>query len=181
MSTPSRPGWFRRPAERLSRQGRLRRGRPADRAAVAPRALAIAAPLAFTMMLAGCGSERENHRRLHVLQRDPVLACHVEGVQPWKALDTAGTTQGVGFGGISPTLVVRNLWLTGDAGRVTAELSTCAAKAGWSVHPSTTEIVGLSAWKRFDDRWDANLDVYVGVNPFEHRPEVQINIETDPV
>jgi hypothetical protein len=52
---------------------------------------------------------------------------------------------------------------------------------GWSVHASATEIVGFSVRKRFDDRWDANLDVYVGVNPFEHRPEVQINIETDPV
>ena len=158
LSTPRPPRSFRHP-ERVSRRVRLLRARSAYRVALLPRALAIGAALVGAAILAGCAAERENVRRLHVLQGDQVLGCHVDGVTPWKVADMAGTTNGVGFGGISPTLVVRRLRLTGDASRVAAELSTCAANAGWSVHPSCTTIVGFSARKRFDDRWDALLNV----------------------
>jgi hypothetical protein len=144
------------------------------------RGLAIVAALVIAALLAACGSDQENDRRLHVLQADQFLRCRVDGAKRWKALDTAGTTHGIGFGGTSPTLVIRDLRLTGNVGRVTAQLSTCAAQAGWSVHPLTTGIAGFWARKRFEDRWNATLNVYVG-NPALQPPAVEIRIETDPV
>lgn len=92
-----------------------------------------------------------------------------------------GTRQGIGFGGTSPTLVPRDLRLTGNVDRVRAQLSSCAARAGWPVHPFTTGIAGFWARKRFEDRWDAILSVYVGDHVFSQQPAVEIRIQTDPV
>lgn len=143
--------------------------------------LAIAAALVIVALLSACGSDQENDRRLSVLQHDQFLRCRVDGAEPWTVLDTAGTTHGIGFGGTSPTLVLRDLRLTGNIDRVTAQLSACAAQAGWPVHPFTTGIAGFWARKRFENRWNAILNVYVGDHIFGQRPAVEVRIETDPV
>jgi hypothetical protein len=143
--------------------------------------LAIAAALVIAALLSACGSNQENSRRLHILQQDQFLQCRVDGAKPWTVLDKAGTTDGIGFGGTSPTLVLRDLRLTGNVGRVTAQLSRCAAQAGWPVHPFTTGIAGFWARKRFEDRWNAILNVYAGDHVFGQQPAAEIRIETGPV
>jgi hypothetical protein len=168
-------------AERVSSDARFPWAKSADHPAVVAKGLAIAAALVIAALLSACGSDQENDRRLNVLQHDQFLRCRVDGAKPWTVLDTAGTTHGIGFGGTSPTLVLRDLRLTGNIDQVTAQLSTCAAQAGWSVHPFTTGIAGFWARKRFEDRWNATLNVYVGDHVFRQQPAVEIRIETDPV
>ena len=167
--------------ERVSSGARFPRARSAGHPAAVAKGLAIAAARLIPALLSALGSGRENRRRLHVLHQDQFLRCRVDGAEPWTVLDTAGTTHGIGFGGTSPTLVLRDLRLTGSIDQVTAQLSACAAHAGWSVHPLTTGIAGFWARKRFEDRWNATLNVYVGDHVFRQQPAVQIRIETEPV
>jgi hypothetical protein len=168
-------------AEHVSSDARFPCAEPADHPAVVAMGLAIATALAIAVFLSACGSDQENDRSLNILQHDQFLRCRVHGVKPWTVLDTAGTTHGIGFGGTSPTLVLRDLRLTGNVDRVTAQLSACGAQAGWPVHPFTTGIAGFWARKRFEDRWNATLNGYVGDHVFKQQPAVEIRIEADPV
>jgi hypothetical protein len=165
-------------AERVSGDARFPCARSAGHPAVVAKGLAIAAALVIAALLSACGSDQENDRRLHILQQDQFLQCRVDGTKPWTVLDRAGTTHGIGFGDRSPTLVLRDLRLTGNVDRVTTQLSTCAAQAGWPVHPFTTGIAGFWARKRFEDRWNATLHVYVGDHILRQQPAVEIRIET---
>jgi hypothetical protein len=127
-------------------------------------------------VLAACGSDAENERRLHVLQNDQVLHCHLAGATPWKVLDMPGTT----FAGGAVTRVLRDLRRTGDRRQVNTEVAACAGRAGWSLHPQPARLPGFWATKRFEDRWDATLSVDPDVHIFGHAAVV-LTIETDPV
>jgi hypothetical protein len=143
----------------------------------------MAAALSLAATLAACASDSANAHRLHVLQHDPVLRCRPVGVTQAGALDSAGSRNGIGFGGVSPTDLVRNFRLTGDANRVAAELSACATHAGWAVAAdpvSKPSFLVLRGHKQFEDRWNASLEIFIG-NDSQHRPSVQLEIDTEPV
>ena len=138
----------------------------------------IVAVFAFTAVLAGCTSA-ESQRRFHILQHDPVLACHIAGVTPWLNLDQIENSDGLGTN--DQIEISRVLHLTGSASVVAAELITCARKAGWSVTVPSFDSQSFWGQKRFDGRWNASIQVFVGPDVFKGQPAVEMNIDTDRV
>ena len=138
----------------------------------------VVAVFAFTSVLAACTSE-ESQRRFHILQHDPLLACHIAGVTPWINLDRIENSDGLATN--DQIVVERDLHLTGSASLAAAELSTCARKAGWSITVPSFDRQSFWGQKRFDGRWNASIQVFVGPDVFEGQPAVEMIIETDRV
>lgn len=156
---------------------RSRRRRVLSVASLATLARAVAI-LSFISVLAGCTSD-ESQRRFHVLQHDPFLACHVAGVTPWINLDRIENSDGLGTN--DQIVVERDLHLTGSASLAAAELITCARKAGWSITVPSFDRQSFWGQKRFDGRWNASIQVFVGPDVFKDQPAVEMIIETDRV
>jgi hypothetical protein len=135
----------------------------------------VVAVFAFTSVLAGCTST-ESQRRFHILQHDPLLACHIAGVTPWINLDRIENSDGLGTN--DQIVVERDLHLTGSASLAAAELSTCARKAGWSITVPSFDRQSFWGQKRFDGRWNASIQVFVGPDVFEGQPAIEMIIET---
>lgn len=135
----------------------------------------VAAIFSCLSVLAGCTSQ-ESQRRFHVLQHDPVLACHVAGVTPWVDLDRIENSGGLGTN--DQIVVERDLHLTGSASLAAAELIRCARKAGWSVTVPGFDRQSFWGQKRFDGRWSASIQVFAGPDVFKGQPAVEMIIET---
>ncbi|MBO0822292.1 MAG: hypothetical protein J2P27_00350 [Actinobacteria bacterium] len=136
----------------------------------------VIAVFAVTSVLAGCTSE-ESQRRFHVLQRDPFLDCHVAGVTPWINLDRIDNS----YDSANQIWVERDLHLIGSASLAFAELTRCARKAGWSITVPSYNPQSFEGHKRFEGRWTAIIQVFVGPDVFKGQPAVEMIIETSKV
>ena len=152
--------------------------------------LSAAVALAIVVFIVGwLRSDAINTRRLHELQSDSLLRCHVAEITPWHAEDSneAGTTHGIGFGGTAPTAVARDYYLnSADPPSVMSTLVECAQHSGWKVSilrgANKQDIVSVTGVKTFQGGWQATLDMGVERHaPFASQPIVQIAIQTDAV
>ena len=153
-------------------------------------ALMIVVLLVIALFIAGwLHSDATNTERLHELQSDSLLRCHVSQITPWHAEDSneVGTTHGIGFGGTAPTAVARDFYLnSADPPSVMSTLLACAQQSGWkmSILPGANQqdTVSATGVKTFPGGWQATLDMGVERHaPFASQPIVQIVIQTDAV
>jgi hypothetical protein len=146
------------------------------------------AGLAFVVSLSACGGSSIDAHRLAVLSQDPLATAQAPDTTPWRpAVDTAdaikrngraGSGNGIGFGGTSPTLVQVSHHLQGPPSAALRFYAETAIRSGWRVFIIHCYAYGNSftASKQFPG-WVATADV--GTLRLEGEPAVTINIETD--
>lgn len=143
----------------------------------------------IVLIIGWVGDNNRNADRLRALEADGILRCQVPGIVPLpsKDVNTTGTSQGIGYGGTSPTLVTRDFYLgSASPASVTVELMNCAKASGWivtmlpgSLADSTTSFRGT---KVFSGGWMAALNMGVMMHaPFANQPIVELSMETDGV
>ena len=135
--------------------------------------------VAASTIMAYLHEDRVNAQRLKVLQADAILRCRVRRIAPWHEkqemnADRAGSTHGIGFGGLSLTSVTRMFTLNGaDPPTVIDTFRACAQSSGWALarHP----YAALSGTKTFPGGWKARLNIYIMRHaPFAGEPLVQV-------
>lgn len=146
------------------------------------------AGLAFVVSLSACGGSSIDAHRLAVLSQDPLATAQAPNTTPWiPAVDTAdaikrngnaGSGNGIGFGGTSPTVVQVTHHLHGSPSSALRFYAETAIRSGWRVFPIHCYAYGdsFTANKQFPG-WVATADV--GILRRNGEPAVTINIETD--
>ena len=146
------------------------------------------AGLAFVVSLSACGGSSIDAHRLAVLSQDPLATAQAPNTTPWiPAVDTAdaikrngsaGSGNGIGFGGTSPTLVQVTRHLHGSPSAALRFYAETAIRSGWRVFPIHCYASGdsFTANKQFPG-WVATADI--GILGQNGEPAVTINIETD--
>jgi hypothetical protein len=144
--------------------------------------------VAFVLSLSACGGSSIDAHRLEVLSQDQLATAQAPNTTPWiPAVDTAdaikrngraGSGNGIGFGGTSPTLVQVTHHLQGSATAALRFYAETAIRSGWLVFPIHCYASGdtFTASKQFPG-WVATADV--GILRRNGEPAVTINIETD--
>ena len=130
-------------------------------------------------MVSACGSSNVDARRLAVLSHDPLATSEAPGTTPWLEREEAGSGNGIGFGGTSPTVVLVVRRLRGPRSSVTRTYAEIAIRSGWLVNSirCTASDDLFAASKQFPG-WVATAVVGVGIT-FKGAPAVTINFETD--
>lgn len=116
--------------------------------------------VAAVLVLAGCGGQ--NAARLHVLRNDGLWRCPAAaGLTLDSTFQLVGSSNGIGFGGTTPTELHRLYRLdNADEGRVVAVLASCARASGWAVQE---RVLGADMFptatgtKSFSGGWQASI------------------------
>lgn len=142
---------------------------------------------ALVLGLSACGASGIDERRLTVLSQEQIATARAPDTTPWiPAIDTAehirkngsaGSGDGIGFGGTSPTLVQVRRHLQGSPAAALRFYAETAIRSGWRVSSIRCASYGdsFSASKQFPG-WVATADV--GTLGFNGAPAVTVNIET---
>jgi hypothetical protein len=148
----------------------------------------VIAGFTLVVSLSACGGSSIDAHRLAVLSQDPLATAQAPNTTPWiPAVDTAdaikrngsaGSGNGIGFGGTSPTLVQVTHHLRGSATAALRFYAETAIRSGWRVFPIHCYAYGdsFTANKKFPG-WVASADV--GILRRNGEPAVTLNIETD--
>ena len=133
---------------------------------------------ALVALASACASQHVDAQRLATLQHDPLVVVAAPGTSSLNHADSAGTGNGIGFGGTSPTVVSRALRLHGSRTAVARFYAQTAIRNGWRVSTvrcsAKTDLI--SASKQFPG-WIATATIGVG-DHYELGPAVTIFIET---
>ena len=146
------------------------------------RAGAAAALVAALPGLTAC-QRGHGKARLDVLRADPIVRCQVAGTTPWEGNDVAGSNNGVGFGGRSPTTVTRVYHL--DPARTGAVLDAylaCARDAGWRARRTpyrSADTMWVDGTKTFPSGWTATLLISAGQRAWHEQPAVLVHLTAD--
>jgi hypothetical protein len=147
----------------------------------------VIAGFTLVVSLSACGGSSIDAHRLAVLSQDPLATAQAPDTSPWiPAVDTAdaikrngsaGSGNGIGFGGISPTLVQVTHHLQRSPSAALRFYAETAIRTGRRVFPIHCYAYGdsLTASKQFPG-WAATADV--GTLRFKGAPAATINIET---
>jgi hypothetical protein len=133
---------------------------------------------ACAIVLSGCTDNKVDNQRRAVLDHDPLITVQAPGTTPWIHQSDAGTGNGIGFGGTSPTVVAVTRHLEASRASVARYYAQTAIRSGWRVTKINCEAYGdgFSAGKQFDG-FVATADVGVG-SLFRGEPAVSVWIES---
>jgi hypothetical protein len=144
--------------------------------------------LAFAATLSACGGSNVDAHRLTVLSQDPVATAQAPDTTPWipavatadaiRGNGEAGSGNGIGFGGTSPTLALVTRHLNGSPSAAVRFYAETAIRAGWRLFHIDCHRYGdsFAAAKQFPG-WVGS--VVVGTGRFKGAPAVTITLETD--
>jgi len=150
---------------------------------------AIACGAAVVSLAACCGGSGVDAHRLHVLSNDPLAVASAPGTTPWIPADdspdhieangSAGSGNGIGFGGTSPTLVQVTRHLHGKPAAALRFYAETAIRNGWHISQIRCGVGSdsFSATKQFPG-WTAAAVLAAGA-VFRRMPAVSLNIETN--
>ena len=135
--------------------------------------------LCMGILAAGCGSRNVDSQRAATLRRDPLGVAQAPGTTPQFTHSNAGSGDGIGFGGVSPTVVEVIRHLQGDRPVVTRYYAAVAIQAGWQINSIRCSTQSDSfAGSKQEPGWVASVVVGVG-KVFGDTQAVSIVFETD--
>jgi hypothetical protein len=139
----------------------------------------VVAGLGVAVIVSACASSNVDEQRLAVLRREVVATAAAPGTTPWLFHGEAGSGNGIGFGGTSPTVVDVVRRLQGSRSTVTRFYAETAIRSGWVLHSIKCFAASdsFAAAKQFPG-WVGDVVVGVG-KTFNDADAVSIRLETD--